>query len=124
MNKMKALKFFSILFFSIISFQFSYAQTSKSKTIKVNGNCSDCKKHIENSAIEAGATVANWNKNTKFLQINYDPATTSSAKIQSAIAAAGYDTQDFKASDSAYNKLDECCQYDRVALKDNSTKKK
>jgi periplasmic mercuric ion binding protein len=121
---MKAFKFFSILFLSIISFEFSSAQTSKSETIKVSGNCSDCKKHIENSAIEAGATVANWNKNTQFLQINYDPATTSSAKIQSAIAAAGYDTQDFKASDSAYNKLDDCCQYDRVALKDNTKKKK
>lgn len=122
-RKMKALKFFSILFFSIISFQFSSAQTSKSETIKVNGNCSDCKKHIENSAIEAGATVANWNKNTKFLQISYDPSTTNSAKIQTAIAAAGYDTQDFKASDSAYNKLDDCCQYDRIALKDNTKKK-
>jgi hypothetical protein len=120
---MKTLKFFSILFFSIISFQISFAQTAKSETIKVNGNCSDCKKHIENSAIEAGATVANWNKNTKFLQITYDPATTNSAKIQTAIAAAGYDTQDFKASDSAYNKLDDCCQYDRVDLKDNKNKK-
>ncbi|MEO8721884.1 MAG: copper chaperone [Ginsengibacter sp.] len=121
---MKAIKFFSILFFSIISFQSSEAQTAKSESVKVNGNCIDCKKQIENSAIAAGATVANWNKNTRFLQISYDPATTSSAKIQSAIAAVGYDTQDYKASDSAYNKLDDCCQYDRAALKSNSDKKK
>lgn len=127
---MKTIKFFSILFLSIISFQFSSAQTAaKSETIKVNGNCNSCKKHIESSAIEAGATVANWDKTTKFLQISYDPTVTSSAKIQSSIAAAGYDTQDFKASDKAYNKLDDCCQYDREDLsaahdaKDNADKK-
>jgi hypothetical protein len=121
---MKTIKFLSILFLSIISFQFSSAQTvAKSETIKVNGNCNSCKKHIESSALEAGATVANWDKETKFLQITYDPTVTSSAKIQTAIAAAGYDTQDFKASDSAYNKLDECCQYDRIALSGKKDKK-
>jgi len=121
---MKKIKFFSILFFSILSFQFSSAQTAKSESIKVNGNCEMCKKHIEKSALEAGATAANWDKKTKFLQISYDPAVTNSAKIQTAIAAAGYDTQDFKASDSAYNKLDECCQYDRnVSSKENTDKK-
>jgi hypothetical protein len=73
--------------------------------------------------MKAGATVADWNKKTKFLQISYDPAVTNSAKIQTAIAAAGYDTQDFKASDSAYDKLDDCCQYDRGALTVDTGKK-
>ena len=82
----------------------------------MNGNCSSCKKHIENNALAAGATIANWDKKSKFLQISFDPAITNPAKIQSAIAAAGYDTQDFKASDEAYKNLDECCQYDRVNL--------
>ncbi len=122
---MKISKLFSILFFSILSFQFSSAQTAKSETVKVNGNCGMCKKHIEKSALQAGATAATWDKKTKFLQISYDPAVTNSAKIQTAVADAGYDTQDFKASDSAYYKLDECCQYDRgVSLKDDSGKKK
>jgi hypothetical protein len=76
-----------------------------------------CKKHIEKSALEAGATAANWDKKTKFLNISYDPATSNSQKIQAAIAEAGYDTQDVKASDSAYSKLEECCQYDRKELK-------
>jgi periplasmic mercuric ion binding protein len=124
LKKMKTLKYFSILFFSILSFQLSSAQTAKSESIMVNGNCGMCKKHIEKSALEAGATAANWDKKTKFLQISYDPAVTNSAKIQTAVAAAGYDTQDFKATDSAYNKLDACCQYDRgVTFKDNSDKK-
>lgn len=126
---MKTIKFLSIAFLSIISFQFASAQTfSKSEIIKVNGNCGQCKKHIESSALKAGATAANWDKKTKFLEISYDPAITNSAKIETAIADAGYDTQDVKASDSAYKKLDDCCQYDRVALtpstdNGNSTKK-
>jgi hypothetical protein len=124
---MKRFQFFTILIFTVLSFQFSSAQTAATtESIKVNGNCSLCKKHIESSALAAGATVANWDKKTKFLQISYDPAVTNSAKIQTAIAAAGYDTQDFKASDEAYKKLDECCQYDRVDLKNddkNSSKK-
>lgn len=116
---MKTIKFLSVLFVSMISFEFASAQTTvKSETIKVNGNCGTCKKSIERSALAAGATLANWNKQTKFLQINYDPAVTNSAKIQSAIAAVGYDTEDYKASDSAYSTLDDCCQYDRIALKD------
>jgi len=120
---MKRFQIFAILIFSLLSFQFSSAQTAaKTESIKVNGNCSSCKKHIESSALDAGATVANWDKKTKFLQISYDPAITNSAKIQTAIAGAGYDTQDFKASDDAYKKLDECCRYDRVDLKSGTQK--
>jgi periplasmic mercuric ion binding protein len=120
---MKRFQFFAILICSVLSFQFSSAQTAATtENIKVNGNCSSCKKHIEGSALAAGATVAHWDKKTKFLQISYDPAVTNSAKIQTAIAASGYDTQDFKASDEAYKKLDECCQYDRVDLKSDDKK--
>jgi hypothetical protein len=116
---MKITKIFSVLFLFLLSFQFSTAQTPvKTEKIRVNGNCGSCKKHIESSALAAGASVADWNKKTKFLVINYDPGVTNSAKIQTAIAAAGYDTQDYKASDSSYFKLDECCQYDRTALQE------
>ena len=72
----------------------------------------------------AGAIAANWDKETKILELSYDPAVTNSAKIQTAVAAAGYDTQDVKATDQAYHSLDECCQYDRVALKATKPAKK
>ncbi|HEY9343468.1 MAG TPA: hypothetical protein VJ279_01645 [Hanamia sp.] len=115
---MKAIKLLSLLFISMIAFQFSFGQTSvKNETVIVNGNCGTCKKNIERSALSAGATTANWDKKTKFLAISYDPAKSNSAKIQMAIAQGGYDTQDYKANDSAYSKLDDCCQYDRIDLK-------
>ncbi len=60
---------------------------------------------------EAGATEANWSTETKVLAVSYKGA--DNKKIQQAIANAGYDTQDFTAPDAVYEKLHECCKYDR-----------
>ena len=101
------LSFLFSLFFATL-----YAQT-KTDTIQVSGNCGSCKKHIETAAKEAGATYADWNKDTKKLVVSYSATITSLKTIEQKIADTGYDTQDVKASDSAYKKLDECCQYER-----------
>lgn len=110
---MKHIKFLTLLFVGMITVQLSFAQNSIQDSVLVNGNCGMCKKTIEKSALTAGATTAFWNKTTKYLKVNYDPAKTNSATIQRAIAKSGYDTQDVKAGDDAYEGLDECCQYDR-----------
>lgn len=86
-----------------------------SSTIKVAGNCGMCKKNIESAAKAAGALTAAWDKNTKLLTVTYNAASTSTDKMETAIANAGYDTEHQKASNEAYSKLDECCQYDRVS---------
>jgi hypothetical protein len=72
-----------------------------------------CKKTIETAAKSAGVTDATWNEETKILAVSYNPSKASNQKIQKAVAAVGYDTQDFTASDDAYLKLHSCCQYDR-----------
>ncbi len=92
---------------------FSFAQSSRKEAIKVWGNCEMCQKKIETAATKAGATSAKWNSETKMLAVSYSAQKTNSDKIQKAIAAVGYDTQNFTASDEAYNKLHACCQYDR-----------
>lgn len=114
---MKTIKLLGVLFFSIFSFQFAGAQSTKTQTIAVNGNCGSCKKTIEKSALAAGAATANWDKKTRFLSISYDPAVSNPAKIENAVAAAGYDTENVKASDKSYSDLDECCQYERKDMK-------
>ncbi len=101
------LSIFTILFLSVTAF----AQQSKTENIKVWGNCGMCKKTIETAAKEAGATEANWSTETKVLAVSYKGA--DNKKIQQAIANAGYDTQDFTAPDAVYEKLHECCKYDR-----------
>ena len=102
---------FTLLFFSMQGF----AQKSKTTTenIKVWGNCGMCKKTIETAAKSAGGSDVNWNEETKILAVSYNPSKSSNQKIQKAVAAVGYDTQDFTAPEEAYIKLHSCCQYDR-----------
>lgn len=86
---------------------------SKTDTVKVWGNCEECKNKIEKAAETAGAATASWSDETYLLVVNYDAAKTSVLDIEKSIASVGYDTQDVKADDAAYKKLPKCCQYDR-----------
>ncbi|MEO5782002.1 MAG: hypothetical protein ABIQ07_01945, partial [Ginsengibacter sp.] len=61
-----------------------------------------------------------WDENTKALAVTYNSSGTNSEKIQKAIAASGYDTQGFKATDKAYNSLMGCCKYERNTAMSNS----
>lgn len=113
---MKTLKLvlFSSLF--ILFAQFVNAQTQKA-TFKVAGECGMCKKKIETAAKNAGATYAAWDVTSKALTVKYDNKKANEAKIQEGIAAVGYDTPKYKATDEAYEKLHECCKYERVSNK-------
>lgn len=110
---MKKKYFILSILFTVFSFA-SFA-SSGTDTIKVSGNCGMCKSNIEKAAKDAGATEATWNKTTKLLVVTYDESKTNNLSIQKKIAASGYDTQDVKASDKSYNKLEKCCQYERTA---------
>ena len=111
---MKTLNIYAALLFSIFAINFSFAQISvKNETIKVWGNCGMCKNKIEKAAKIGGATTANWNEETKLLKVSYNSSKSNSEKIQTAIAASGYDTQNFKANEKGYNKLMSCCKYER-----------
>ncbi len=110
---MKTLSLFAAILFSIFSISTSIAQTAKTETIKVWGNCGMCKTTIEKAAKNAGAKTATWNEDSKELKVSYAVNKTSSAKIQEAIAKSGYDTQDVTAVTGAYDNLHGCCKYDR-----------
>jgi len=86
---------------------------AKTDTVKVWGNCEECKDKIEKAAKKAGAMDANWSDETYMLVVNYNTDKTSTMDIEKSIAAVGYDTQDIKATDAAYKKLPKCCQYKR-----------
>ena len=104
-------KYFLLVIMSFCSATL-FAQT-KTDTVKVWGNCDECKDKIEKAAKDAGAASANWSDETYLLVVNYNSDKTSSLNIQKEIAAVGYDTQDVKADDAAYKKLPKCCQYKR-----------
>jgi periplasmic mercuric ion binding protein len=110
---MKTLSFIAAILFSIFAINISTAQTAKTETIKVWGNCGMCKTTIEKAAKKAGAKTADWNAESNELKVTYAENKTSSAKIQEAIAKSGYDTQDFTGLTSAYDNLQSCCKYER-----------
>ena len=116
---MKTIRLFSIIFFCFAFAISSNAQKNKSETIKVAGNCGMCKNAIEKAAISAGATFAEWDKDKKVLTVKYSVKSTDNAAIQKKVAEAGYDTEDIKAKDEDYDKLPDCCKYDRKAKKDS-----
>jgi copper chaperone CopZ len=115
---MKTLQLTMIFVMALISSTLS-AQTLKTENLKVWGNCSMCKKHIETSLKVDGVAKADWDKKTKILSVTYDSAKISNDQIQKNIASGGYDTEKYKADDKAYTDLDECCQYDRKTSKNN-----
>jgi copper chaperone CopZ len=77
-----------------------------------------CEKRIEKaaSAVE-GVSKADWNKETKQLEVTFDDTKTTLDKVEVAIAKAGHDTPHHKAKNEVYNELPDCCNYDRTSEK-------
>lgn len=91
---------------------------NKTEKIKVYGNCGMCEKRIEKaaSAVE-GVSKADWNKETKMLEVTFDDKKTNTDNIEKAIAKVGHDTPHYKAPDEVYENLHGCCQYERKSEK-------
>jgi copper chaperone CopZ len=94
---------------------FAQAKTEK---FEVKGNCGMCENRIEKAAKAVdGVIAADWDEETKCIEISFDESKTSVQKVQKAIADAGHDTPMHKAEDDVYNALPGCCQYDRTETK-------
>lgn len=92
----------------------AFAKEETTKTsFKVWGNCDQCKKRIEKAAKTEGVKSAVWDEDSKMITVIFQPLKISVDIIQQNIAKSGYDTEKFKADDKDYNKLPQCCQYDR-----------
>ncbi|MGK7396996.1 MAG: heavy-metal-associated domain-containing protein [Candidatus Cyclobacteriaceae bacterium M3_2C_046] len=86
----------------------------KTEKIEVNGNCGMCEKLIKKAALSVkGVSNAEWDQETKNLEVTYDDQKTSTQQIQTSVAMVGHDTQMFSASAKKYANLPECCQYAR-----------
>jgi copper chaperone CopZ len=117
---MKTIKLFSaIILLTAIAINSSAqagtkaAGQQKTETFKVWGNCDMCKTRIEKAVKADGATSADWNKNTKMLTVSFDPSKSSVDSFSKKLAAAGHDTEKYKADGKAYEALDSCCKYER-----------
>ncbi len=92
-----------------------FAGPGKTEKFKVAGNCGMCENRIEKAATAVeGVSAAEWDKDTKMIEVTFDADKTTGKKIQEAIAKVGHDTEKVKASDETYEKLPSCCKYDRI----------
>ena len=97
---------------------FSVFAKEKTDKLLVNGKCGMCEKRIEGAAMSVkGVSKADWNKETKMMEVLLDNSKTDVHKVEMAIAKVGHDTKMHKATDEAYNQLPSCCKYDRSELK-------
>jgi len=110
--KAKKLSFISVLIFSVVITIF--AQSNKTEKFKVYGKCESCKERIEKAAKSVdGVIKADWNIDSKIMEVNFNTSKTNLDKIELAIAKVGHDTQLHRATDKDYNALPDCCHYDR-----------
>jgi outer membrane receptor for ferrienterochelin and colicin len=81
----------------------------------VKGNCASCKARIEKAAKDAGATSAEWSAEKQSVVLDFGNTKTSADKILKKIADVGHDNEKYQSTDNVYNKLPDCCLYDRRA---------
>lgn len=80
----------------------------------VYGNCGMCEKTIESSLKNVeGVYQANWDLETKMINVDFDPDQINLDNIKQRIADAGYDTDTHRADENVYKALPDCCQFDR-----------
>ena len=87
------------------------AGTTKTDTIAVNGDCGMCEIKIEKAAKLRGVSTADWDADAKQLIVTYNPKKVTPEDIQRSVAAQGYDTELFTATEASYKALPQCCQY-------------
>ncbi len=121
-NISTAIHFFAVL----LSFQYVQAQASdkaqrtigiKTTTIRVAAECHMAGNSIEKAAGSVeGVKWASYNEGSNELTLKYNVFKKAVVEaVHRKIAAAGFDTEKLKASDSAYEKLPACCRYQRRA---------
>jgi mercuric ion binding protein len=99
-----------------------FAGTVEKETFKVAGNCGMCETRIEKAAKSVdGVSAADWNKETKMIEVSFDAAKTDIKKVHEAIAKVGHDTEMVRAEDETYDTLPGCCKYERMTYDSAAT---
>lgn len=120
---MKTIKTLFTVAILLVTVSFANAQSDKTQrtigikteTIKVNGTCGMDKRRIETAAYSVdGIKSAMWNEYTQILTLKYSVFKKDAGdRAQKKIASVGNDTEKYRADDSVYNKLPDCCHYQR-----------
>jgi mercuric ion binding protein len=111
---MKKLMTLMLITFFTVSTQNVMAQKAKKTAtivVKTSTQCGMCKERVEKAmAYEKGVTSSSLDVKKAAFSITYKPTKTSPEKIREAISKLGYDADDVKANQKAYENLPACCQ--------------
>ena len=120
---MKTIKMLFTVAIMLVTVSFANAQSDKTQrtigvkkeTIKVSGTCSMDKRRIETAAYAVdGVKSAVWDEYTQMLTLKYSVFKKDAAdNVQQKIASVGNDTEKYRADDTAYQQLPDCCHYQR-----------
>ena len=101
--------FLIVVLISTVSFG---QQKNKKVAFEVDGVCEMCKARIEKAALNvSGVKYATWDIASHELSLIIDERKTNSMQIKSAMAQAGHDTKELKATQEAYDNIHSCCKY-------------
>lgn len=100
---------------------FAQSKNLKTETLKIHGNCDMCKATIEKAGNKKNIAKVEWNKDSKMATLTYDEKQTTKDEILKRIALAGYDSESFLAPTDVYEKLPECCHYERALKSEKVT---
>ena len=88
------------------------SQESEHVLFAVRGSCDMCKERIETAAKGvSGVRSALWDREKQMIHLQLDLSETSADAVAKAIAAAGHDTDKYKAVKAVYDALPGCCKY-------------
>ncbi len=108
-------KIFSLVMIMGLSTITLFAQAENTEKFEVAGNCGMCEARIEKAAKSVeGVSTADWDKETKMIELTLNSANTDIHKIHQAIAKVGHDTKLHKAEEIVYEALPGCCKYERM----------
>lgn len=107
---MKRLSVIIVTIAAVISISTAQDKEVIESTFKVFGNCDQCKARIEKAIKIKEVKYAKWDKKTKMLRTAFENSITVDS-LQKRLAYAGHDTEKYKANDSTYAALPECCLY-------------
>lgn len=81
-------------------------------TLHVRGLCGMCRDRIESlAAAQIHVREARWNAENEELTVSFEDARPDEDAMMKVLAAAGHDTEKYRASDDVYDALPACCQY-------------
>ena len=87
------------------------ADKKEEVAFEVSGVCGMCEERIESALDVKGIVMADWDLETKQLQVVFNPSKISEDDIHALLNAVGHDTEKSQATQEQYDGLHGCCKY-------------